>query len=165
MEGNSSPPDISAVEAVARIRTHLEQGAPWEACDAFREAVGARTPDAELLYWGALAHARSGAVHEAHALLDRAQSADPSTHRLREIRSLRGRLWKDSFHRAPGISQATTLLQRARDEYLAAYGLDQDTFPGINAATLSRLLGDGEESQRLASEVAARLGAQAAPRN
>src|SRR5215813_8752761 len=160
---STAPQDSAAVRE--RILKALEQGAPWDACDAFREAFATRPPDAELLYWGALAHARSGAIHEAHALLDRAQSADPSTNRLSEIRSLRGRLWKDSFHRAPEVPEATTLLRRARDEYLAAYGLDHDTFPGINAATLSRLLGDRAESQRLAREVASRLDAQAAPRN
>jgi class 3 adenylate cyclase/tetratricopeptide (TPR) repeat protein len=160
----SSAPHRSAV-ARERILKALEQGAPWEACDAFREALATPSPDAELLYCGALAHARSGAMHEAHLLLDRAQSAGPSTNRLSEIRSLRGRLWKDSFHRAPGSSGATALLERARDEYLAAYALDHDTFPGINAATLSRLLGDRAESQRLAREIAARLAAQAAPRS
>jgi len=153
------------LEARERILRHLEQGAPWEACDAFREAVAAGTPDAELLYWGALAHARSGATHAAHALLDRAQAAGPSTSRLGEIRSLRGRLWKDNYHRAPGRSEALALVERARDEYLAAYALDRDTFPGINAASLSWLLGDRAEARRLAQEVAASLAAQPAPRN
>src|SRR5690348_12088732 len=161
-------PDASAdanAEAGARIRKHLEQGAPWDACDAFREAMVARVPDAELLYWGALAHARSGAVHEAHALLDRAQAAGPSTTRLSEIRSLRGRLWKDAYHRALQGPEAITLLQRARDEYVAAYALERDTFPGINAASLSLLLGDREEAERIARQVSAHLAAQPAPRN
>src|SRR5689334_1795888 len=160
-------PDASAdanAEAGARIRKHLEQGAPWDACDAFREAMVARVPDAELLYWGALAHARSGAVHEAHALLDRAQKAGPSTSRLGEIRSLRGRLWKDAYHCAPRNPEAARLLQRARDEYLAAYALERDAFPGINAATLSFLIGERAEAERLAQEVSAHL-ARSAPRN
>src|SRR5690348_12857026 len=109
----------SSAAARERILKALERGAPWDACDAFREAFATPSADAELLYWGALAHARSGAIHEAHGLLDRAESADPSTERLREIRSLRGRLWKDSFHRAPELPEAATLLRRARDEYLA----------------------------------------------
>jgi class 3 adenylate cyclase len=162
-----SPSAIAQANAGARERIlkALEQGAPWDACDAFREASGAQSSDPELLYCGALAHARSGAMHEAHVLLDRAQSANPSRNRLSEIRSLRGRLWKDAYHRAPEAPEAKTLIERARDEYLAAYALDHDTFPGINAATLSRLLGARSESERLAREVAERLAAQAAPRS
>ena len=152
------------LEARERILKALERGAPWDACDAFREAIG-QSPDADLLWLGALAHARSGATHEAHALLDRAQAAGPSPSRLGEIRSLRGRLWKDTYHRAPGRPEALALVERARDEYLAAYALDRDTFPGINAASLSWLLGDRAEARRLAQEVAVSLAAQPTARN
>src|SRR6266487_3254086 len=96
-------------EACDSIRTHLARGAPWEACDAFREAIANHPEDAELLYWGALAHARAGAGSRA---------------------------------RAPEHPSAAIAAQRARDEYLAAYALAHDPFPGINAATLSMLLGD-----------------------
>src|SRR5438105_15137250 len=149
--------------ACERIRRHLDRGAPWDACDAFREAVEANPKDPELLYWGALAHARSGAIHAAHALLDQAQAAGPTASRLSEIRSLRGRLWKDAYHRAPESAEAMALVQRARDEYLAAYAIDHDAFPGINAATLSWLLDDRAEARRLAQEVADRLAAQSVP--
>ena len=151
-------------EACARIRRHLEQGAPWDACDAFREAIEARPGDAELLYWGALAHARSGAIHAAHALLERSQAASPSADRLSDILSLRGRLWKDAYHRAPDSAGAITLAERARKEYLAAYALRHDPFPGINAATLSWILSDRTDAQRLAKEVVMRLAAHK-PRN
>ena len=64
----------------------------------------------ELLYWGALAHARAGAAKTAHALLDRAQAAaSPAPGRLSDILSLRGRLWKDGFHRAQDGAVATEL--------------------------------------------------------
>lgn len=165
MDADSSASADANAEARQRILKHLEQGAPWDACDVFWESIHAQQADAEILYWGALAHARSGAVHQAHELLDRAQAAGPSTSRLSDIRSLRGRLWKDAYHRAPRDLEATTLLERARDEYLAAYALDHDTFPGINAATLSRLLDDHRQAETLAREVAARLDAQPAPRN
>ena len=66
--------DIAASprEACERIRAHLQQGAPWIACDVFRDASARDPADAQLLYWGALAHARAGATQHAHALLDRA---------------------------------------------------------------------------------------------
>ena len=92
-------------EVCARIRAQLDHGAPWDACDTFREAHAQYANDAEFLYWGALAHARAGAAHEAHALLDRAQVASNADAQLVGIRSLRGRLWKDEFHRAPDAAR------------------------------------------------------------
>ena len=142
------------------IRSHLARGAPWEACDAFREAIANHPENAELLYWGALAHARAGAGSRAHSLLDEAQKSPQSSSRLADILSLRGRLWKDAFTHAPEHSAATTFVQRARDEYLAAYALAHDPFPGINAATLSMLLGDRDAARKLANEIAARLVTQ-----
>jgi tetratricopeptide (TPR) repeat protein len=161
MERNHSAPSVSAAETGERIREHLDRGAPWEACDAFREAVAAGASDAELLYRGALAHARVGATHEAHALLDRAQAASTDApHLLSEILSLRGRLWKDGLHRAPDAPGAAETAERARKEYLAAYTLQHDPYPGINAATLSWLLGERAAARDLAHDIAARLEAQ-----
>ncbi len=157
---DGAPP--AAADACARIRSHLAHGAPWDACDAFRDAVASRPLEPELLYCGALAHARAGATHEAHALLDRAQAGAPAA-LLADILSLRGRLWKDGFHRAPDSPGAAAMAERARDEYLAAYALRHDTYPGINAATLSLLLGDRAEARRLAQEILAQLAAQATP--
>jgi len=166
MERNPSSEDPRAsAEACERIRRHLEQGAPWDACDAFREAIDRHAGDADLLWWGALAHARSGAANAAHALLDRAQAASPAPDRLTDVLSLRGRLWKDAYHRAPEGPASTALAERARDQYLAAYALNRDPFPGINAATLSQVLGDRGKSQQLAREVTTTLAKQAAPRN
>jgi class 3 adenylate cyclase len=152
-------------EACARIRGHLAQGAPWDACDAFRAAVIAHPAHSELLYCGALAHARAGAAREAHALLDRAQAAAPTTQALlADILSLRGRLWKDQLHRRPDAGDAAAFAHRARDEYLAAWSLSHDPYPGINAASLSLLLGDHAATRELARAVNARIEAQPPPR-
>ncbi|HSS69922.1 MAG TPA: adenylate/guanylate cyclase domain-containing protein [Casimicrobiaceae bacterium] len=165
MERNPSRPYQSAADAVERIRKHLDRGAPWDACDAFREAIAAHPADADLLYWGALAHARSGATHQAHTLLDQAQAATAhASQRLPDILSLRGRLWKDAYHRAPEAHGSAEMAERARKEYLAAYALQHDPYPGINAATLSWLLGDRAAAKNLAQEIVARLDAQTSPR-
>jgi class 3 adenylate cyclase len=153
------------VEACERVRKHLERGAPWDACDAFRDEITQRPGDADLLYWGALSHARAGAAKTAHALLDQAQAAaSPASARLADILSLRGRLWKDGFQRAKYFGGAIELGERARDEYLAAYRLLEDPYPGINAATLSLLLGDRATATNLAQQIAAKLAAQTTPR-
>lgn len=171
MENNApSPARTQGVDAPAqaceRIRKHLEHGAPWDACDAFREAAGKFGGDAELLYWGALAHARAGATHHAHVLLDQAQAAaGQASERLADILSLRGRLWKDALHRAPAGRRAAEIAERARREYLAAYALQHDPYPGINAATLSLLLGERAAARGLAQEIATRLALQTTPRS
>ena len=158
------PGSTASVEACARIRDHLAHGAPWDACDAFRSAIAAHPADPELLFCGALAHARAGATREAHALLDRAQARTPSRWLTVEIVSLRGRLWKDRLHRHPDAPDAASIAQRARDEYLAAYALQKDPYPGINAATLSMILGDRADARRLATEIADGLAKQATMR-
>jgi len=164
VERNSSDRQDSAANAVDRIRRHLEQSAPWDACDAFRKAIEFHAADPDLLFCGALAHARSGAITAAHTFLDRAQAVTTAPDRLTDVLSMRGRLWKDAYHRAPDGPQAKALAERARTEYRAAYELTHDSFPGINAATLSWLLGDRAEAQRLATEIAVRLATEA-PRN
>ena len=149
---------------IDRIRAHLDRGAPWDACDAFREAVAGEAGDAELLYWGALAHARAGAARAAEALLDRALVAGGlSSARLVDALSLRGRLHKDAFERAPERAGATECLVKAQDQYRKAYAAANDPYPGINAATLSMLLGERDSAQRLARDLLARLAAQATP--
>jgi hypothetical protein len=125
----------------------------------------ARPHDPQLLYWGALAHARAGAARAAHALLDRAQASGvDAPGLLTEILSLRGRLCKDSLHHAPAGSATAEAARRAREHYLQAYAIAQGIYPGINAATLSLLAGERDVATRLAREVVARIEAQAAPR-
>jgi class 3 adenylate cyclase/tetratricopeptide (TPR) repeat protein len=160
----STPSGDAAAQACASIRKHLEQGAPWDACDLFREEIAKHPGDAMLLYWGALAHARSGASKRAHALLDQAEAAGDARDHLADILSLRGRLWKDAYQRAPDHAEATTMAEQARREYLAAYRLRHDVYPGINAATLSLLLGDRAAALTLAQEIVAALTVHASPR-
>ncbi|HET8875796.1 MAG TPA: TRAFs-binding domain-containing protein [Casimicrobiaceae bacterium] len=154
--GSQTPADIDD------IRAHLDRGAPWEACDAFREAIAERPHDGELLYWGALAHARAGATQIAHALLDRAEAENAPVALASEIASLRGRLLKDAFHRAPERDGARQLAVRAREQYLKAYAIAHDPHPGINAAALAMLLGDREAARALAREIRAGLAGRSA---
>ena len=160
----STPSGDAAAQACARIRKHLEQGAPWDACDLFREEIAKHPGDAMLLYWGALAHARSGGSKRAHALLDQAETADNGKEHRADILSLRGRLWKDDYQREPDQPEGRTKAERARQEYLAAYALKHDVYPGINGATLSLLLGDRPAALTLAQQIVERLAGQASRR-
>jgi class 3 adenylate cyclase len=162
----ADPPEACA-KACDRIRNDVERGAPWDACDVFREAVAAHGENTELLYWGALAHARAGATRRAHQLLDQAQvrASGEMPARLADILSLRGRLWKDALDRAIGDAGTAALAERARTDYLAAYALKRDPYPGTNAATLSWLLGDHKTAKEIAQEIIARLAGQTSPRS
>lgn len=131
----------------------------------FRDAFAGHPKDAELLYWGALAHARAGATRAALAILDQAEGLSSDPTRSADIASLRGRLLKDEYHRAPDRDGASEILERARDQYLAAYAVANDPYPGINAASLSMLRGDRVSAQRLARVIAQRLAAQTVPRD
>ncbi len=159
----STPSADVVVQACARMCRHLEQGAPWDACDIFRDEIALHPEDAMLLYWGALAHARSGAATRAHALLDQAERAAGACDHLADILSLRGRLWKDAYQREPDKPGARAMAERARQQYLAAHALRHDVYPGINAAALSWLLGDHAEAQVLARDIVAQLTSKAGP--
>jgi class 3 adenylate cyclase len=142
---------------IEHIRAHLDRGAPWDACDAFRQAFGARGEDAEFVYWGALAHARAGATKAAHSLLDRCDLAALSAALRVEALSLRGRLWKDALHRTRDAHAAARFVRRARAQYLLAYRIAHDAYPGVNAATLAMVEGDRPGAIALAREVAQAL--------
>jgi class 3 adenylate cyclase len=151
----------AADAACDSIRAHLAHGAPWDACDAFRDALPAYPCDPALLYWGALAHARCGALARAHALLDQAEALGAEgvvdiTLRI-EALSLRGRLWKDRIARAANAGAAAESARRALTSYKAAYALRGDLFPGINAASLSVLVGERRAARLLAREIITRL--------
>jgi class 3 adenylate cyclase len=113
-----------------------------------------------LLYVGALAHARAGAAHVAHALLDRCGAASLSPALRVEALCLRGRLWKDAYHRDPTRDVAAEALAQARAQYLQAYAIARDAYPGVNAGSLAMLGGDRDEAAALAREVLVALGAR-----
>jgi class 3 adenylate cyclase len=62
-------------------------------------------------------------------------------------------------YKALGLSSGgapnVDLLRQARDLYLEAHRVEGDPWPGVNAATLSLMLGDGHEAVRMASLVRA----------
>ena len=156
----SLPIDSAAVDrggVVDRIRSLLREGAPWAASDVFR-AAAAGPDEPELLYWGALAHARAGAAERARALLEQViASAGVGKDVRREALSLSGRLWKDRIDRTPAVSPAgLDAARRARDAYVAAFAVDEHAYPGVNAASLSMLIGDRREALSLAARLIAR---------
>ncbi len=157
---------LDRAAALDQIRSLLQRGAPWEAADVFRSLDLGSADDPELEYWGALAHARSGSIRIARALIDRVRAAsDVPDDVRRECLSLSGRLWKDRIGRSPrGEPAGDDAALHARNDYLAAYEIDRHPYPGVNVATLSRVLGLPSEVVRsYAAAVVADLAAKREP--
>lgn len=137
-----------------RLRPILDfeaRGLLFSAHDAAMAALGEAPDDRRLAYHAVLALARSGATAPALALFYRLGLhgvADP------EIAALEARLAKDSAF-ATGGPNRRGLLAQARDLYLAVWRELRLGYHGVNAATLTLLLGDAEGAAQLARDVAA----------
>ena len=104
-----------------------------------------------------IAHARSGALAHAWHLFreggfDRARK-DPAA------LSVRGRLLKDDALRVEGAARKRLYLQAA-DAYARAGKISGETYPLINAATLSLLAGRRKQAHTLARRVLDRRGSE-----
>ena len=163
---SSTPSGDAAAQACARIRRHLEQGAPWDACDLFREEIAKHPADAMLLYWGALAHARSGASKRAHALLDQAETAGNATGASgRHPQPARPPVERRAISARPTSPKARTMAERARQEYLAAYAAASMTSTPASTRRRSRCCSATVPRRRhWRREIVARLTAQREPR-
>ncbi len=126
----------------------VKRGENFFAAEVAEEGA-ARFPDNPLLpYRQALALARAGGRDRALTIVENRWEALAG---LSDARPLLGRLFKDAA-KATGDA---SLLRRARDEYGAAAMEPRDDvyFPAVNAATLSALVGDGDEAARFAKMV------------
>ena len=117
-------------------------------------AVGAYPDDLPLMYFRALALVRSGNPTRASDFVqEMLKRNDLPPNILRDTLSLAGRIRKDMAGRASDKAVRTARFREAFQWYKQAFDLGDDTFPGINAATLALLSGDGEQSRAIASRV------------
>jgi class 3 adenylate cyclase len=137
--------------ACARVRSVLAKGDFALAFDLAQEALLPETFDADLAYLALLSLARCGAPQQALAEFCKIQPQMPETE---QTYCLEARLYKDLFVQGPPES-ALDYAQKARSCYLKAYRLNHSYYPGINAATLSLLIGRDSSSRSLAEEVLA----------
>lgn len=129
------------------IWAELNRGEPIGAYERAKAALDAGDQDPDLRYLSVLALARSGATAAAAAQywrfrLNRADNVD--------CKSLWARILKDLALGAPPASRQRMLTRAAR-AYARVYDRTKAYFPGINAATLSRLAGDERAAQALAA--------------
>ena len=137
-------------DRLAEIRQRLNSGDYLTAYDEAAAVLEAGDEHPALIHLAVLSLARSGATDQAIALLSRYRTHLPDDE---EIGALEARLFKDQYFACPDEAKKITLGKRARDAYLRVFENTRGYFSGINAATLSCLIGDVKNSHRLASEV------------
>jgi class 3 adenylate cyclase len=74
-------------------------------------------------------------------------------HTDEETLGILGRVYKDMWLMSDGVNPKSRLILRSRKLYLHAFKKSNGYYSGINAASLSRVIGDEELSKKLASMV------------
>ena len=139
-------------EPAALAKAALARGDLIAAYDVTTAAIAEGDPSGTIRHQQVLALARMGDTERAMGLfeaygLDRSNNAHE--------RAIGARLLKDrALAAAPGAGRQEAIL-RAQAAYHDIYRDSGDSFPGINAATLALLAGDGAQSQALASALLA----------
>lgn len=133
-----------------KISALADKGELFAAVDAARHALTQfDTPSFDLRHSTVLLMARAGSLNEAikhYASLGLNQDGGV------EARSLGARLLKDAAFSAHPSQQHGAIV-KAGKSYLQIYKDTQDTYPGINAATLIALAGDFSGAKSLAREI------------
>jgi class 3 adenylate cyclase/tetratricopeptide (TPR) repeat protein len=129
-----------------RIESCLSKGMLCEAQDLARKAQASFPNAIRITQLYALALARLGATEKALAYLTslyQKQKVDSET------AGLLGRVYKDLWKKTGNIDFA----RQSRDTYLEGFSETRDYYPGINAATMSFILGEKERARDLANAV------------
>ncbi|HLZ74947.1 TRAFs-binding domain-containing protein [Phenylobacterium sp.] len=142
---NSADPEQNRF--IDRTREALRQGDLLRACDIAEEGLLIHSQDKALAYGLVLACARLGKLDQAMALHDVHGLSGPDEGL--DAHSLRARILKDMAlsERPPDRGKLAEAIGAYRDAY-QRFG---DPFPGINAASLMLLAGDGDGARELAA--------------
>lgn len=134
----------------AILRRLLRTGEPLIAYDVASDALNVFPGDVRIRQMLGLALARSGATESANRVLQRlAEEGYADEETLGPL----ARTYKDFGLQQRHSRSGNENLRKSRDLYLSGYAATAGYYSGINAATLSLLIGDSETSRRLASSV------------
>jgi class 3 adenylate cyclase len=128
----------------------LAQGEPLLAYDVIREGLGIWPGDVRLRQLQGLALARSGATARANAVLEKLRSEGQTDE---ETLGMLGRTLKDLASTAATQSERKKFLGHAAEIYTQAYEGSGGFWTGINAATMTLLVGEAERACALAQQV------------
>ncbi len=128
----------------------LEKGDYFAVYDCVQKPLEEGEFNADLVYLGLLALARSGATRQALQLYETFHERLPDESRFL---SLLARLYKDLCINSRDEKNQAQLGLRGRELYMEAYNKNPAYYPLINAATLSLLVGDEASSRQQAEAV------------
>lgn len=134
----------------AAVRRLLAVGEPLIAYDTATEGLEIFKGDVRLRQLLALALARSGATESASLVLKKLMEQGEDDE---ETLGLSARTFKDLALRCSNPFERQRYLFKSREIYFRSYRKTYGYYSGINAATLSLLSGDLEQSQQLALSV------------
>jgi class 3 adenylate cyclase len=144
-EGSSSPALFRCLGE--RI---LAQGEPLLAYDVVTAGLTTWPADTRLRQLQGLALARSGATERAKSILeDLCHETQPAEETL----GMLGRTYKDLAATAATAKQRKEFLKRAAKIYGEAYQTSSGYWSGINAATMTLLIGDSDRAREIATKV------------
>lgn len=148
----ADPARRARLDRLALARAALSLGHPTLASEILREPVERGAASAELRYVAALAAARIGALSQAQALVD-GMLRDGVDGELRiDALSLAGRIAKDRWARLAAGPRRDEAGREAVARYREAWNVSRNPFPGINAATMLRLVGGADEASRAVAQ-------------
>ncbi|NEQ77956.1 MAG: DUF4071 domain-containing protein [Okeania sp. SIO2C9] len=138
----------------------LKLGEPLMAYDILSEGLKEWPNDIRLQQLLALSLARSGATQRANNLLLELVNSGKNDE---ETLSLLARTHKDLWQQASSPEENTEQIALAAQRYQQAYQMSKDYYPGINAATMTMLMGDAETAKAIATEVREKCLAELPP--
>ena len=145
-EERSDCPDVSRCLG-ERI---LAQGEPLLAYDVVSAGLKIWPDDLRLRQLQGLALSRSGATERANAILESLRREDENEE---ETLGMLGRTYKDLAATAATGKQRKEFLKRAAKTYGEAYQTSGGYWSGINAATMTLLIGESHRAREIATKV------------
>jgi class 3 adenylate cyclase/tetratricopeptide (TPR) repeat protein len=137
-------------DRILTIEERLQQGLIFEAYDLSRTAVAEFPENIRLQQLAGLCLAKLGRTESARTALETLYQAG---HQDTETAGILGRVYKDLLKLEGNPAHA----ERSRTIYLQSFLRTGDIYPGINAATLSLVMGEKNRARELAAEVIRRL--------
>ncbi len=144
-EGSGSPAIFRSLGE--RVLAH---GEPLLAYDVVCAGLEIWPKDVRLRQLQGLALVRSGATEAANSIVEKLRSEGEADE---ETLGMLGRTYKDLAATATTPAQRTHYLQRSAKTYAEAYRRSGGSWSGINAATISLLIGENEYARTLAQDV------------
>ncbi len=143
--------DLNYPEIFRILGEHiLKLGEPLMAYDILSEGLKKWSNDTRLQQLLALSLARSGATQRANNLLLELVNSSKNDE---ETLSLLARTHKDLWKQAIVPEEGSKQIALAAERYQQAYQIRKSYYPGINAATMTMLMGDNEKARAIAAEV------------